>query len=70
MNQLASVAAYRVLVTLNHDASLAAKYDETFYLTGKDLGFDHNVYSEYGVKYFYDLLYNRYVTLFLGGPKA
>ncbi len=70
MNQLSSVAAYRVLVTLNHDASLAAKYDETFYLTGKDLGFDHNVYSEYGVKYFYDLLYNRYVTLFLGGPKA
>lgn len=62
--ELSECPARRVLVTLNRDAKLAASYDVVYHLSCREYRRIRTVYSEYGVRYFFDLLYNMYYRLY------
>lgn len=62
--QLEESAAARVLITLSHDTVLAEPYDAVLRLSSEDYYGKRTVYAKYGINYFFDLLYNRYFTLF------
>lgn len=62
--ELSECPARRVLVTLNRDAELAASYDVVYHLSRREYRRVRTVYSEYGIRYFFDLLYNMYFRLY------
>lgn len=55
------IKAYRVLVTVNHEKRLWTDYDQVIYLSEKDNSNARTVYSQYGMTYFFDILYSHYV---------
>ena len=55
------VEAYKVLMTVNHDKRLWAGQDQVIYLSEKDNSMARTVYSQYGMNYFFDILYSHYV---------
>ena len=55
------IKAYKVLVTVNHEKRLWASYDQVIYLSEKDNSNARTVYSQYGMTYFFDILYSYYV---------
>lgn len=62
----------KVLVTLNHSKRFYSNYHFIFYLSQKtqehadiSTGGHRSVYTKYGINYFFDLLYHRYVRLYL-----
>ncbi len=61
---LEGTRAHRVLVTLNRNAKLVDSYDTVCYLSRREYRRVRTVYSEYGVRYFFDLLYNTYFELY------
>lgn len=67
-NDLEECRGRKVLVTLNSSEELALQYDSVFLLKsvgpGQAYRRQRTVYTKYGVNYFFDLLYNRYLTLF------
>ena len=56
------VAAYKVLVTVNHAIKMWKSYDQVIYLSEKDNSGARTVYSQYGMTYFFDILYSYYVN--------
>ncbi|MBQ9327537.1 MAG: MurR/RpiR family transcriptional regulator [Solobacterium sp.] len=65
-DEIKDVKAYRALVTLNHTALYEDNYDTIFYLSEKLRTSDRtirkmrNVYTRYGMSYFFDLLFHSY----------
>ena len=55
-------AAYKVLVTVNHAIKMWKSYDQVIYLSEKDNSGARTVYSQYGMTYFFDILYSYYVN--------
>ena len=55
------VVAYKVLVTVNRAKCLWADYDRVIYLSEKDNSTSRTVHSQYGMTYFFDILYSHYV---------
>lgn len=55
-------AAYKVLVTVNHAIKMWKSYDQVIYLSEKDNSGARTVYSQYGMTYFFDILYSHYVN--------
>lgn len=54
----------KVLIAASHDEALAGEFDDAFHLSSEDCQEQRSVYAQYGVSYFFDLLYNRYHLLF------
>lgn len=54
-------AAYKVLVTVNRARKLWKEYDQVIYLSEKDNSNARTVYAQYGMTYFFDILYSHYV---------
>ena len=58
--------AYKALVTLNHTTLFEQSYDYIFYLSdqftpsNRSLTTIRNVYTRYGMTYFFDLLFHLY----------
>ena len=67
-NDLSTCRGRKVLVTLNPNAESVSHYDDVFLLKEIEPGQSYRrrrtVFTKYGVNYFFDLLYNRYLTLF------
>lgn len=63
-DDLECTQAHRVLITLNRDAKLADSYDTVCHLSRREYRRVRTVYSEYGVRYFFDLLYHAYFRLY------
>ncbi|WP_373266634.1 MurR/RpiR family transcriptional regulator [Hungatella hathewayi] len=67
LSDLQSVHACKVLITLNHSEKFESCYDSVIYLSHKFHSSDRitegiqNVYTRYGVSYFFDLLFNLYI---------
>lgn len=60
------VKAYKVLITVNRDKRFWTDYDQVIYLSAKDKANLRTVYSQYGMTYFFDILYSHYVQRFRG----
>ena len=63
-------AAYKALVTVNHDRRFWAVYHQVIYLSEKDNANARTVYSQYGTNYFFDILYSRYVQRYLDDART
>lgn len=67
LTDLQNVHAHKVLITLNHSEKFESCYDSVIYLSHKFHSSDRitegiqNVYTRYGVSYFFDLLFNLYI---------
>ena len=60
------VKAYKVLITVNRDKRFWTDYDQVIYLSAKDKANLRTVYSQYGMTYFFDILYSHYVQRYRG----
>lgn len=66
-----NVKAHKVLVTLNHAKQFEEYYDTIILLSNKFQSCEYisngmqNVYTRYGINYFFDLLFNDYVQKYL-----
>ena len=64
--EMQAVKAYKALVTLNRTTLFEPTYDDIFYLSGEYLPSNRtlttirNVYTRYGMSYFFDLLFHYY----------
>ncbi|MCR5230675.1 MAG: MurR/RpiR family transcriptional regulator [Solobacterium sp.] len=66
---LESIKARKVLVTYNHSRKLAKSYESVCYLSRSEQSNDviisqRNVYTRYGMTYFFDLLFHHYVSMY------
>lgn len=67
LTDIQNIHAHKVLITLNHSGQLVSFYDDVIYLSHKFHSSDcimdgiQNVYTRYGVSYFFDLLFNLYI---------
>lgn len=65
------VKARKFLITLNHAKQFEEYYDTIIFLSDKFQSCDYisngmqNVYTRYGINYFFDLLFNRYVQKYI-----
>ncbi len=65
------VKARKFLITLNHARQFEEYYDTIIFLSDKFQSSEHisngmqNVYTRYGINYFFDLLFNKYVQKYL-----
>lgn len=65
-NEIRGLKTCKTLITLNHTATLEDTYQEIYYLSSKDRYSCHtitsvrNIYTSYGMTYFFDLLYHAY----------
>lgn len=65
------VKAYKFLITLNHAKQFEEYYDTIIFLSDKFQSCEYisngmqNVYTRYGINYFFDLLFNNYVQKYL-----
>lgn len=65
-DEIADIKAYRALVTLNRTTLFQNRYDYIFYLSetlqpsNRTLLKQRNVYTRYGMSYFFDLLFHLY----------
>ncbi|MBP3867887.1 MAG: MurR/RpiR family transcriptional regulator [Solobacterium sp.] len=65
-NEMQDIKAHKTLVTLNRTTLFEATYDYIFYLSGEFLPSNRtlttirNVYTRYGMSYFFDLLFHYY----------
>lgn len=66
-DDIKDVKAHKVLVTLNHASQFKDYYDTIIYLSNKFQSSEYisngmqNIYTRYGINYFYDLLFSDYV---------
>lgn len=66
-----AVSARKFLITLNHAKQFEDYYDTIIFLSDKFQSSEHisngmqNVYTRYGINYFFDLLFNKYVQKYL-----
>lgn len=63
-SELARSAAWRVLVTTNHDCELQEFFDAVLHLSPDGHYGERTVYAKYGINYLFDLIYNRYFEKF------
>lgn len=64
LEQIEGSSAGKILVTMSRDAALASAFDRVLYLAPVEHSGQRTVYAQYGISYFFDLLYNRYHCLF------
>lgn len=57
---------YKVLLTLNRDKRFWTDYHQVIYLSERDTTFRRTVHSQYGMTYFFDILYSHYVQKYRG----
>lgn len=50
-----------LLIMVNRDKRFWSDYDQVIYLSAKDKANLRTVYSQYGMTYFFDILYSHYV---------
>ena len=62
--QLEGISSRKFLITLNRNDRLARDFDSVYYLSKSDYLRKRTVYARYGINYFFDLLYNRYISIF------
>ena len=60
---ISNTPAPRLLITTSHDEALAAEFDGAYLLSQSEQTAQRTVFTQYGVMYFFDLLYNRYTKL-------
>lgn len=70
-NNVKGVKGQKFLITLNHAKQFEEYYDTMIYLSDKFQSSEYisngmqNVYTRYGINYFFDLLFNNYVQKYL-----
>lgn len=69
--EVKAVKAHKFLITLNHAKQFEEYYDSIIFLSNKFHSCEYisngmqNVYTRYGMNYFFDLLFNNYVQKYL-----
>lgn len=58
---LRTIHAYKALVTSSHRQDIQDTYEEVYHLSRDDYTNLKSVYSEYGICFFFDLLYSTYL---------
>lgn len=56
----------KILITVNRDKNLISSYDNTYYLSSKNIDeLDVNIYNRYALTYMLDILLNNYSYMYL-----
>lgn len=64
-NKIKELNCKKILITINRDSKLKDSYDNTYYLSSKDMSeLDINIYNRYALTYMLDILLNNYSYMF------